>query len=200
MEIYLMKNPFAFRHIVTAVALAALLSACASGPKFYTDYDQSVDFNKYRTFGFFEPMSIEGKNYSTLFGQTFRNSIGREMRARGYAESDNPDLRINVSARLQEKTQVSTTSDPYMHSGYYGYRRGYYDPWMTYGYSTSTHVNQYTEGTVNVDIVDMAAKRMVWEGVAIGRIKEGRSNAELRQAIDSGVITIFEDYPFRAGE
>lgn len=177
-----------------------MLGACASGPDIQSDYDPEVDFSQYKTFGFFSPMSIEGDNYSTLFGRQFRDSIGREMRARGYVESDNPDLSINVSARLQEKTKVTTTTDPMMMGGYYGYRRGYYDPWMGYGYGTTTNVSQYTEGTINVDLVDMAQKRMVWEGVAIGRVKEGRSNAEVRTAIDQGVTTMFSGYPFRAGE
>lgn len=178
-----------------------LLVACASsGPKIESDYDHSVDFSKFRTFGFFNPMSIEGENYSTLFGQQFRESIGREMRARGYVESDTPDLGINVSARLQQKTQVHTTTDPMMMGGYYGYRRGYYDPWMSYGYGTSTHVSQYDEGTINVDVVDMSHKRMVWEGVGIGRIKENRSNADVRKAIDGGVTVMFQSFPARAGE
>jgi len=177
-----------------------MLSACASGPDIQSDYDPEVDFSQYKTFGFFSPMSIEGNNYSTLFGRQFRDSIGREMRARGYVESNNPDLSVNVSARLQEKTKVTTTTDPMMMGGYYGYRRGYYDPWMGYGYGTTTNVSQYTEGTINVDLVDMAQKRMVWEGVAIGRVKEGRSNAEIRTAIDQGVTTMFAGYPFRAGE
>ncbi len=177
-----------------------LLAACASGPDIQSDYDPEVDFSQYKTFGFFSPMSIEGDNYSTLFGRQFRDSIGREMRARGYVESNNPDLSVNVSARLQEKTKVTTTTDPMMMGGYYGYRRGYYDPWMGYGYGTTTNVSQYTEGTINVDLVDMAQKRMVWEGVAIGRVKEGRSNAEIRTAIDQGVTTMFAGYPFRAGE
>ena len=181
-------------------AAGMLLGACASGPTIESDYDHSIDFSQYKTFGFFSPMSIEGENYSTLFGQQFRESIGREMRARGYVESDNPDLGINVSARLQQKTKVTTTTDPMMMGGYYGYRRGYYDPWMSYGYGTSTHVSQYNEGTVNVDVVDMSKKRMVWEGVGIGRIKEGRSNAEVRKAIDEGVTVMFKGYPARAGE
>lgn len=178
-----------------------LLSACAaSGPKIQSDYDPTVDFSQYRTFGFFNPMSIEGPNYSTLFGQQFRASIGREMRARGYVESDNPDLGINVSARLQQKTEVHTTTDPMMTGGYYAYRRGLYAPWMSYGYGTSTQVKQYNEGTINVDIVDMKQKRMVWEGVAIGRIKEGRSNTEVRAAIDQGITEMFEAYPAGAAQ
>ena len=188
------------RNLFLLLASLLTLFACASGPDFSSDYDPDIDFSQYKTFGFFSPMSIEGNQYSTLYGQQFRTSIGRELRARGYIESDNPDLSVNVSARLQDKTKVTTTSDPMMHGGYYGYRRGYYDPWMNYGHSTSTHVSQYTEGTINVDLVDLAKKRMVWEGVAFGRVKEGRTNAEVRTAIDQGVTTMFTGYPFRAGQ
>lgn len=187
------------RNFSILLASMLLMTACASGPTIQSDFDHSVDFSQYKTFGFFSPMSIEGANYSTLFGRQFRESISREMRARGYVESDNPDLGINVSARLQEKTKVTQTTDPMMAGGYYGYRRGYYDPWMSYGYGTTTNVSQYTQGTINVDIVDMAQKRMVWEGVAIGRVKEGRSNADVRTAVDSGVTTMFGGYPANNG-
>jgi len=194
-----MRTPLTIFAFMAFTAL--LLSSCASsGPKIESDYDHSIAFGKYRTFGFFSPMSIEGENYSTLFGQQFRESIGREMRARGYVESNNPDLGINVSARLQQRTKVTTTTDPTMAGGYYGYRRGFYSPWVGYGYSTSTHVSQYDVGTVNVDIVDMQQKRMVWEGVAKGKVKEGRSNAEVRQVIDKGVTEMFKGYPSRAGQ
>jgi len=183
---------------LTVLVLAALLTACASGPDIRSDYDRSVDFSAFQTYNFFNPMGIENPNYSTIYGSIFREAISREMEARGYTMSDDPDVLLNVSARLQEKTKVSTYNDPYP-MGYYGYRRGFYDPWMGYGYGTSTHVSQYTEGTVNIDMVDARAKRMVWEGVAVGRLKEGRSNEEVRQAINDGVATMFEGFPFRAG-
>jgi len=183
---------------LAALATLLLLTACASGPSIQSDYDRSVDFGQYRTFNFFSPMGIENPNYSTIYGSIFREAIGREMETRGYVLSDDPDLLLNVSARLQDKTKVTTYSDPYP-AGYYGYRRGFYDPWMGYGYGSTTHVSQYTEGTVNVDMVDARAKRMVWEGVAVGRLKEGRSNDEIRQAINDGVARMFAGYPFRAG-
>ncbi len=87
-----------------------------------------------------------------------------------------------------------------MYGGYYGYRGGMYDPWGGWGYGTSTHVSQYTEGTVNVDMVDIDNKRMVWEGIAIGRVNEKKQNENLRQDIMDGVAEMFENYPFRAGQ
>lgn len=188
------------RIVSLLLSLAALLAACASsGPKIESDYDRTVDFSAYRTYNFFQPMGIENPNYSTIYGSIFRQAISREMEARGYVLSDDPDLLMNVSAHLQDKTKVTTYNDPFP-AGYYGYRRGFYDPWMGYGYGTTTHVSQYTEGTVNVDMVDARAKRMVWEGVGVGRLKEGRTNEEIRQRIHDGVTDMFAGYPFRAGQ
>lgn len=180
-----------------SMLLAVLLSACASGPKIKSDYDQTVDFSQYRTYGFFSPLGIEGPSYSTIYGDVFRRAISREMEARGFAKSEQPDLLINVSARLQEKTDVRTTTDPFLR--YYGYRRGFYNPWYGYSYGTTTHVSQYTEGTVNVDVVDAKAKKMIYEGVAIGRLKENRTSEQIRQAINDAVGKMFEGYPARAG-
>jgi hypothetical protein len=178
------------------LCFAVILASCATGPNIRVDYDRSVDFSGYKTYGYFQPMSIESKNYTSLIGDHFREAIDREMTLRGYVKSENPDLLVNVSATFNDKTRVSQT--PAMHHNYYGYRRGFYDPWYGYGYATETHVSQYTEGTVNLDIVDPKLKRMVWEGVAIGTITEKkRKNA--RQVISNGVALVFEQYPFRAG-
>ena len=177
-----------------------LLASCASKPVIETDYDHTIDFSQYTTYGFFNPMGIENPNYSSIYGSIFRAAISKEMESRGYKMSDNPDLMINVSGRLQDKTKVTTTSDPYMGGGYYGYRRGAYGAWGGYGYGTQTHVSNYTEGTVNVDMVDRAMKRMVWEGVAVGRIDEKRTNEESRTNIYAGIQEMFAGYPFRAGQ
>ena len=186
---------------VTAVLIAfALLSACGSTTKIHSDYDHSLDFSQYKTYGYYSPMGIENANYSSLLGQMFRSAIDAQMLPRGYVKSSNPDILINVSARLEDKTKVTTMSDPHMGGGYYGYRGGMYDPWGGYGYGTSTHVSQYTEGTVNVDMVDVKQKRMIWEGVAIGRVDEKEKNDELRSDINTGVAEMFENYPFRAGQ
>ena len=186
--------------IFTPLVALALMTACASSTNIRSDYDRSVDFSNYKTYGYFSPMGIENPNYSSLLGQMFRDAIDAQMQSRGYVKSNNPDLLFNVSARLEDKTKVTTTTDPMMYGGYYGYRGGMYSPWGGYGYGTQTHVSQYTEGTVNVDMVDPKLKRMLWEGVAIGRVNEKQKSQELRQNIMTGVAEMFEGYPFRAAQ
>ena len=189
-----------FSRMVLLAAATVVLASCASKPTIESDYDHTVDFTQFKTYNFFSPMGIENPSYSSLWGSVFRQAIGKELESRGYTQSDNPDLMINVSGRLQDKTKVTTTSDPYMGGGYYGYRRGHYGAWGGYGYGTSTHVSNYTEGTINVDMVDRAMKRMVWEGVAMGRVNESNTSEERRQVINSAIQEMFAAYPFRAGQ
>jgi len=189
-----------FSRIAALAGAAVLLASCASKPTIESDYDHTIDFSQYKTYGFFNPMGIENPNYSSIYGSIFRAAISKEMESRGYKTSDNPDLMINVSGRLQDKTRVTTTSDPYMSGGYYGYRRGAYGAWGGYGYGTTTHVSNYTEGTINVDMVDRELRRMVWEGVAVGRVNEKNTSEDTRNNINAGIQEMFAGYPFRAGQ
>ena len=145
------------RMLLAAAAIA--LAGCAVGPKITADYDRNADFNAYRTFAFFEQLGTDAAGYESLVTQTLKSAIRREMEARGYtyAEAD-PDLRINFNAKLAQQTRVSQTPAPM----YYGYRRGFYGGWGNYGYDT--RVDQYVEGTLNIDIVDASASN--WSGKA----------------------------------
>ena len=196
-----MKENVLFKYLSMCLVItvtALFLSGCASKPTIQSDYDPTIDFSAYKTYGFFNPMGIENPNYSSIYGSIFRDAISKEMESRGYKLSESPDLIINVSGRLQDKTRVTTSPDLHMHGGYYAYRRGFYDPWGGYGNGSTTHVKSYTEGTVNVDLVDRQLKRMVWEGIAVGRVNENKTSDETRASIYSGIQKMFARYPFSA--
>ena len=174
---------------------AMLLASCATGPKVSADYDHSADFSAYRTFGFFEQLGTDAAGYESLITQTLKSAARREMEARGYTYAESgADLLINFNAKLAQQTRVSQTPAPM--PMYYGYRRGFYSGWgPSYGYET--HVDQYVEGTLNIDVVDAKRKRLVWEGVAVGRVRD-RAAADRQAAINAAVAEIFSKYPFRA--
>ena len=58
-----------------------LVAACASKPTIESDYDHTIDFSKYKTYGFFNPMGIENPNYSSIYGSIFREAIGQDKRS-----------------------------------------------------------------------------------------------------------------------
>ena len=182
--------------IATILAVAAFASGCAGDP-IRSDYDPTADFSQYETYNFFADAGPEQTNYQSFFSQYMVAAITREMEMRGYTKSADPDLLVNFNAILQEKTDVRTTPAP-MYGGYYGYRGGFYDPWMGYGYGTETHVSQYTEGTFNIDLVDARKKKLVWEAVGTGRISQKMLD-ELEERVNAGVPKFFAKYPFTAG-
>jgi hypothetical protein len=78
---------------------------------------------------------------------------------------------------------------------YYSYRANAYFAMPFWGERTSVH--RYREGTLNVDLVDARGKRLVWEGVAVGRVARLKP-ADREQRINTTIGEIFAQYPHRA--
>jgi hypothetical protein len=174
------------------------LAGCSSGGKLRSDYDHGADFGAYQTWNFIEDAGPDYDGYESLFTQYMLEAIAIEMNARGYRQSDNPDLLVNFNVYVQDKTKVTTTSAPPPMGGYYGYRGGYYGAWGGYGYGTQTHVSQYTEGTFNIDLIDAEKHQLVWEAVGVGRITD-KVRENVHKTVMEGVPKFFAQYPFVAG-
>lgn len=188
-----MKLRIVFRLFVLSCLL--MLAACASTPRVSSEADPNADFGRYRSFAFYTPLALEQHGYSTFTSNRVRSAVRTQMEARGYVfDEANPDLWINLNAYLQDKAQV-TTMPQVDYDYYYSYRaRGYVA--VPY-WRDRTEVRQYTEGTLNVDVVEVKGNRLVWEGVAVGTV--GRSTPEKRgEKIDAAIAAIFAQYPYRA--
>ena len=175
----------------STLLLVALLAGCASGPSIYVNQDPSAQFAGYQTFNFMEPLGTDRPGYSSLLSEFLRLAATRELEARGYRKSENPDLLVNFNVQSKEKLQSTTTGGP-AYGGYYGYRSGYYGVWG--GYDTT--VTQYTEGTLTVDVVDAARKQLAWDGTAVGRVRDD-DRRNLQSAVDRVVPQIFATFPSR---
>jgi hypothetical protein len=178
--------------IFLLLAGAALVQGCASKPDLRADYDKSVDFAKYHSFNFVKTPSTDTLGYGNLVTQQMEIAIKAELEKRGYQLTATPDLMVNFSGKLQEKTDIQSTGG----GSYYGYRG--YGAWPGYAYGTDVYTVRYTIGTINVDLIDATRNQMVWEGVAVGEVtKKHLENREA--AIAKAVEKIFSKYPFRAG-
>jgi hypothetical protein len=180
------------------LAVLLALSACASRPDITTDYDHNANFSLYRSFAFEPKLGTEAAGYTSLTTQRIKTAIEREMTARRYVYDEaDPDLLVNFSAKLEDKVNVTQTPVPMSYYyGYYGYRAGLYAPWP--GYALDTNVDHYTEGTINIDLIDRQRRQMVWEGVAVGRISDKMKQIP-EEDINRTVSEIFAKYPFRPG-
>jgi hypothetical protein len=170
-----------------------LIAGCASGPTIRSNIDASVDFTRFRTFGFFEPLATDREGYQSLISQQLVASADRELTARGLQRTDdNPDLLVNFSARLDERLRV-TQSPGVPRSSLTTHRRGFYSTWPNY---QRTEIRQYTMGTLGIDIVDAANRQLVWEGFALGRVTQ-RTTDNIGPVLDSAVADILRDFPLQ---
>ena len=129
---------FSLRRVVTIAALAltglALVGCGATSPRVRSDFNRSVDFTAFKTFGFPAQTGTDRGGYSTLVTSYFKEAVQREMTARGYTFSANePDLLVNFYSTTREKTEVYA----YPATGVWGFhygrpRYGFYSAWPFY--------------------------------------------------------------------
>jgi hypothetical protein len=177
----------------TLLGLSVLvLAGCTSTPRIYSNDNPSVSLGDYATFGFINPLGTDrNANERSLLSTHLVRATRTELENRGYRYTEtDPDMLVNFNVHAQEKIQATSTPSMGMGMGYYGYRGSMYSTWGGY----DTNVSQYTEGTLNVDLIDPARKELVWEGVAVGRLSEdARENMASR--VPQVVAAIFQRYP-----
>jgi hypothetical protein len=179
--------------IILTVALAQ--TACETPIRAQHEYDPNVQFQDLATFAWVtdEPLlhapagvSNQDPRVNPLLESLIRASVERSLRAKGYAQRDDPasaDLVVSFSVGTREQIRV----DSYAGRGGYAYSRG--TTW-------SGSVRQYTEGTLAIDFFDARTKQAVWHGWAIQRLRR-EPDSETRQAnIDRAVDTILERFPY----
>ena len=194
------------KKILYLSVLSILILSSCNPWKFVSEHDKNVDFSKFKTFGLLswdkhndEIVRPETKQYILM-------SIKSELEKRGYVyKENNADLMVSIFAIVQEKTSYSAYSDHY--AGYAGYggvavgigvgsdgvSAGAYGYGMPmYPYTAVSH--DYTVGTLIIDILDGAKKKVVWQGVAQGRVSQ---NGVTKAQVNKDMMRLFGDFPVK---
>lgn len=179
-----------------AVLLVAgmVLAACSTTPDPMSNVDPTVDFTQYRTYGFLGKLSTDRENYESLESNFLKVAVAQEFDKRGFEYAENPDLVVNFY--IHTKEQLRSRSVPTT-SAYYGWRDPFYDTWGGYG-GYETQIDQFTEGTLHIDVVDTETNRLVWEGSVSGRITE-EVIANLEKSVDKAVKVTMSAFPIAPG-
>jgi hypothetical protein len=188
-----MNARYALRNVLVLGSMMALLltAGCASGPTIRSNVDPAADFNKFRTFGFFQPLSTDREEYQSLISQQLVASTKRELEARGLQFTDtNPEQLINFSANLDQRLRVTQTPSMSSRSAHPSWR-GRYRTWPSY---QQIDVRQYTLGTVVIDVVDASQRQLVWEGLATSRVTQSTMD-NIGPVLSSAVVDIMRDFP-----
>lgn len=164
-----------------------MLIGCSS-VRVQTDYNTKVDFNSYKTFAFYKT-GIDKAPISDLDKKRIMRAIEAELLLKGMTKSSTPDVLVSLFTKSRERINVNNNNARWG-SGF-GY--GGWNPWMWRG-GTQLNVNQYTEGTLFVDIIDANKKELIWQGIGSGVLKS-KNVEQKEERIKEFVEEILSKYP-----
>lgn len=177
------------RFTLFSLLASVLFFASCSSLKVKTDYDKEANFSTYKTFSYVG-FNAENTNINDLNERRIVKAVKSEMTKKGFSEAEESDLEIHIHAVIAKKFSATANTD-YYGMGYPYYRRGF--GWgATYG-TTTVDVNEYQEGTLIIDLVDVKGKKLVWQGVGTSILKNNPKNVEER--INKAVTKIMAGFP-----
>jgi hypothetical protein len=186
---------------LAVLSVGAAVAGCAhtnAQPKARTDFDPTADFARYHTYYWAGGEDASGKSSfeSLLIDKRIKDIIGTQLWARGLgevAEKAKPDLVVLYWIGAKDKTPVetvpsSTTSARAVWNHYdphWGGRWG-----RTYD---EVVVREYTEGTLIVDLIDVATKELAWRAYLVQTVYEDPQKTA--QRTEANAMTAFAQYP-----
>ena len=182
-------------HRSTLVLTAALLLAVSGcvGFQVTQDYDPDTDFSGYRSWYWLPPStSGDPRVDNDLFDTRVRRAVESTLSARGFRQTSRGegDFAVGYHALIAGRTNVRTINDHYGYGpgwGRYGGRSGT-------GY-TRTIVDQYEEGTLIIDVVDEASRKLAWRGSTSARVQETSDRQERAERMQRAVDAILAEFP-----
>jgi hypothetical protein len=164
-----------------ALFLMAAFVSCASSVTTSVDYDRSIDFSRYRTYGW-----LRSRIGNDILERRLTAAIDRGLAARGLTRSDTPDLYVAMHGRLSKEVQYRAFDTGWG----YGWRRWGAGP-------TTVRRQEVPVGTLVVDLVDAGDKELIWRGTARSAIDTTASAEKREEAVQEAVEKLLAAYPPR---
>ncbi|WP_448555663.1 DUF4136 domain-containing protein [Thalassotalea montiporae] len=181
---------------VMLVALVAGLAGCASTYKAKVNFDKNeqVSTADYKTFAWLKESKILAApaDINPVMKVRVDEAIERAFIAKGYTmveSAQNADFTVSYTVGSRDKVRVD--SFPTAYRAGWGWGRGYYG-----GYhggvvvGTDTHVRNYTEGKLAIDVFDVKTKQPTWHGWAVKRMTRADNDdsmATIKTVVDEVV-------------
>jgi hypothetical protein len=172
------------------ITITAIIS-CGPTLKVTTDFDKEANFAGYKTFAIYQNESIHDA-ISQLNQDRIWNAIKNEMSKKGLTENaSSPDVLVNAVAIFKDKVSVSSNTNYYGYGGYY--RPYYWGGGMAMSSSTNYDVHHYQDGSLIIDVVEAASKKLVWQGIGNKEIDGPVKDPDVK--IPKLIASIMEDFP-----
>lgn len=166
------------------VCLLLVFASCSPMKVVYNKTTDNIDFNKYKTFNFYELKASGDTTTKNFIERTniLKNAIIGEMNKRGYLQTNtNSDLLINIGIVVREQTNFRTDATKYIGQQNYSLK------------SDKIIAELFKEGAVTLDIVDASQNNVVWKGTIEGIVPSNKSS--LQKMAENGMKKLFKKYP-----
>jgi hypothetical protein len=176
-----------------------LASACAS-TKIGYDYDRNANFTTYHTYEWVPGDQAKTGNRQVDTSDVdirLRTAVAAQLLLKGYQTggTGQPDFYVAYHVGLKDLTPDFSSqyfSDgmagaPFVHS---------VDTRSPSGvHQVENHPQSYLSGTLLVDVVDAASKKLVWRGTAAGAVDPGLTSQQRDERIRSIVRDMLANFP-----
>ena len=174
----------------TLLVIAALcLAACQTGPRVTSQVAPAVNLTQFHTYAFMDKLSTDTAGYTSITTQRMKEAVTRELNARGFTLSEQPQLLVNFIATTKDKVEADTDPRFDVTYGHWGWGRfGWGADWGV------SDIHTVREDTLTVDLVEKAENLLVWSGSAIYRPNQKDEN-DSRPVINEAMARVFARYP-----
>jgi len=158
-------------------ALLVITSLSCFAREIRVDFDHQVNFSQYKTYSWAKVDTPD-----PLWNDRVKEAVDRELTKKGWIEvPSGGDVSIVAVGTTREKPTLRTFYDGF-------------DGWMWGGFAdATTYVENYTVGTLIIDMFDSKTKRLIWRGSASDVVsgKPEKDDKKLNQAVSK----MFDQFP-----
>lgn len=173
---------------LACLSLVAVAGLACSTVAVSSDFDPSYDFSGLKTYTWMSTQpeqTGDPRVDNQLTEERIRRAVDEELAAKGYVKREQPvDFLVAYSAAIERRTDVEVVQD------YYGPGWGYWGAGSSY-----TTISDYDEGSILLDILDPANKKLIWRGVAAAELYFDSTPEERDQRTREAVEKILERFP-----
>lgn len=158
------------RQLVGIAVSLVLLPVSVAAQSIQTDYDRSYDFSRLKTYAFAK--QTRGPNdplaANPINDRRVHMAIDSQLVAHGYIKDTTgaPDFFVGYHAATRSRLAVQD----------WGYGPGRWG-------SRRVDINEYTEGTLVVDVVEAKSMQLMWRGSATGTVKPKDAEKNIPKAV-----------------
>jgi hypothetical protein len=175
--------------LLSLVVLSLLLCGSATAQKVKTGYDKSADFSRYKTYTWAKPDRPSSRPF---LREHVMGSIDDQLKRKGLQQVEQGgDLLVVASGGIGFDSNMPTGA-PIL--SYPSAPIISMDATMWSGVAVSSPGPLFAEGSLGVDLVDMAADKLVWRGTVSEKLDPEKKNESLER-VSKAIEKLFKDYP-----